>query len=177
MRTSPVLRTLAASCVAAAALTVSAAGPSQAASVPATTSAAGAPPGAVPLWENGPIWGTAVAGTLNLRAEPHTWSAVVGQLSYGERERIKCAVYGENINGNASWFWLTESRGWASGAYLSTSRGVPDCGDWRPSGGGHHRDDHRHGHDNPCRVNDECDACRDGGWWWSAGVWWAFGHD
>ncbi|MFI6941413.1 SH3 domain-containing protein [Streptomyces sp. NPDC050418] len=156
MRTSPVLRTLSAAVLAAGALTVSAAGPSAAAAPAAATVA--------PAWEDGPIWGTVVSGSLNLRAEPNTWSKVVGKMSHGASDRIKCGVYGEKINGNASWFWLTGERAWASGAYMSTSRGVPDCGEWRPSGNdswNQHRDNHRHDHNNPCRNDDWCDACRE----------------
>ncbi|MBC9714382.1 SH3 domain-containing protein [Streptomyces sp. TRM66268-LWL] len=157
MRTSPALRTLAVSVLAAAALTVPAAGPANAAAPAAVTAA--------PQWENGPIWGTVVSGSLNLRAEPNTWSAVVGKLGRGASDRIQCGVYGQNVNGNSSWFWLTGERAWASGAYMSTSRGVPDCGNWRPSSNNSgnwnsHHQNHRHDHNNPCRHDDWCDACR-----------------
>ncbi len=157
MRTSLALRTLAATFIAAAALTVPAAVPAAA----ATTAA----PAAAPQWENGPVWGTVVSGgSLNLRAEPGTWSSVVGRMSHGASDRIQCGVYGQNINGNSSWFWMSGERGWASGAYISTSQGVPDCGNWRPSSNSswnQHRDDHhRHDHNNPCRNDDPCDSCR-----------------
>ncbi|NGO80708.1 SH3 domain-containing protein [Streptomyces sp. YC504] len=156
MHTSPALRTLAVTMLAAAALTVPAVGPANAAT-PATGAVT-----AAPQWENGPIWGTVVSGgSLNLRAEPNTWSAVVGRLAHGASDRIQCAVYGQNVNGNASWFWLTGERAWASGAYISTSRGVPDCGNWRPSANNSgNQQHHRHDHSNPCRQDDPCNACR-----------------
>ncbi|MER7175332.1 SH3 domain-containing protein [Streptomyces mesophilus] len=155
MRTSPALRTLAVAVLTAAALTVPAVGPANAAT-PSTGTVT-----AAPQWENGPIWGTVVSGgSLNLRAEPNTWSAVVGRLAHGASDRIQCAVYGQNVNGNSSWFWLTGERAWASGAYISTSRGVPDCGNWRPSANNSGNQHHRHDHNNPCRQDDPCNACR-----------------
>ncbi|MET9406737.1 SH3 domain-containing protein [Streptomyces sp. NPDC002935] len=123
MRTTPALRTLAAALLSGGVLTVAAAGTSMAAAPSATTNSGGG--------SGSPIWGTVVSrGELNLRLQPSTHSPVVGALSPGSQDRVQCAVNGQSVFGDTSWYWLVGAHAWASAAFVDTGgQWVPSCSD------------------------------------------------
>ncbi|MGQ4384683.1 SH3 domain-containing protein [Streptomyces sp. SAS_270] len=122
MRTTPALRTLVAALFTGGVLTVVAAGTSAAAVPPTQTTTGG-------HGHHDPIWGTVVSrGELNLREQPTTNSAVVGVLSPGSQDRVRCAVLGQSVFGNPYWYWLVGAQAWASAAFVDTgNQGVPSC--------------------------------------------------
>ncbi|MFJ2771423.1 SH3 domain-containing protein [Streptomyces sp. NPDC087300] len=100
--------------------------------------------------DGGVIWGTVVSGPdLNVRDQPSTSASIVATLPYGSQDRVQCATWGTNVNGDPSWYWLVGVRGWVSAAYVDTSgRHVPSCSS----------------HDDPCprwRDHDCHDSCAD----------------
>lgn len=112
MRTSRPLRTLAAALVASGALTLG------------TVASAGT----AAADDNGSVWGVVVShGEINLRADPDSNSAIVGSLSPGAQERIECATFAGQVNGNPYWYWLSDAHGWASGTYMKPERQAPMC--------------------------------------------------
>lgn len=125
MRTTPALRTLAAALLTGGTLAVAAAGTTAAAAPPTYAEGHGGGGG------GSPIWGTIVSATdLNLRQAPTTQSPVVGSLSPGSQDRVKCVVQGQRVNGNPDWYWLVGAHAWASAAFVDTGgQGVPSCSD------------------------------------------------
>ncbi|GAQ59454.1 SH3 domain-containing protein [Streptomyces acidiscabies] len=135
MRSTPVLRTLAAALLTGGTLAVAAAG-THAATAPSTTPATTSPAfaegrGGGHGGGGGPIWGTVVSGTeLNVRSSPTTNSGVVTALSPGSQDRVQCMVQGQSVNGNPYWYWLVGAQGWASAAFVNTGGAwVPTCSD------------------------------------------------
>ncbi|KUN81578.1 hypothetical protein [Streptomyces griseoruber] len=118
MRTTPALRTLAAALLTGGTLAATAAG----------TSAAAAPPTS---GGDGPLVGTVVSRTdLNVRQQPTTHSAVVASLAPGTHDLVQCRVRGQSVDGNPYWYWLYDTQGWASAAFVDVRGGrVPDCAD------------------------------------------------
>jgi len=108
--------------------------------LPVGTATAATPAGA----DGSGVRGTVVsAGDLNLRKQPTTDSAVVGQLSPGSHGRVECAVVGQTVRGNPHWYWLAGVNAWASAAFIDTrGRSVPSCTDPCPEW----KDDDGHGH-------------------------------
>jgi hypothetical protein len=121
MRTTPILRPLAAALLAGGTLAVSAAG----------TTAAAAPPTYAEGHDDGYVRGTVVVGVeVSLRQQPSTLSAVAGLLDPGSQDHVQCTVRGQSVNGNPYWYWLTGAQAWASAAYVDTgSAAVPTCAD------------------------------------------------
>ncbi|MGJ5897692.1 hypothetical protein DF268_16870 [Streptomyces sp. V2] len=135
MRSTPVLRTLAAALLTGGTLAVAAAG-THAAAAPSTTPATTSPAfaegrGGGHGGGGGPIWGTVVSGTeLNVRSAPTTHAGVVTALSPGSQDRVQCMVQGQSVNGNPYWYWLVGAQGWASAAFVNTGGAwVPTCSD------------------------------------------------
>ncbi|MGW1714454.1 SH3 domain-containing protein [Streptomyces sp. NPDC002156] len=116
MRTTPALRTLTAALFTGGIL-----------AVPVGTAMAATPAGA----DGSRIRGTVVsAGDLNLRKQPTTDSAVVGQLSPGSHGHVECSVVGQTVRGDPHWYWLPGVNAWASAAFIDTGgRSVPSCTD------------------------------------------------
>jgi hypothetical protein len=125
MRTTPVLRTLAAALLTGGTLAVAAAGTTAAAAPPTYAEGHGGGGG------GSPIWGTIVSRTdLNLRQAPTTRSPVVGSLAPGSQDRVQCKVRGQSVNGNPNWYWLVGAQAWASAAFVDTGgQWVPSCSD------------------------------------------------
>ncbi|WP_326842746.1 SH3 domain-containing protein [Streptomyces sp. NBC_01558] len=123
MRTTPALRTLAAALLSGGVLTVAAAGTSMAAAPSAPASGGGG--------SDGPVWGTVVSGgELNVRLQPSTTSPVVAALSPGSQDRVQCAVSGQSVFGDTTWYWLVGAHAWASAAFVDTGgHWVPSCSD------------------------------------------------
>lgn len=119
MRTTPALRTLAAALFSGGVL-IAAAGTSMAA-------APSAPAGG----SEGHVRGTVVSGgELNVRLQPGTTSPVVAALPPGSQDRVQCAVSGQSVLGDTSWYWLVGAHAWAAAAFVDTGgHRVPSCSD------------------------------------------------
>ncbi|KPI09437.1 hypothetical protein OK074_3243 [Actinobacteria bacterium OK074] len=157
MRTTPVMRSLAAVLVSGG-IVVAVAGAAEAAAPATYPTGHGGGGGS-----NSPVWGTVVSsGELNVRDQPTTNSSVVDALSPGSQDRVQCAVRGQTVRGNPYWYWLVGAQGWASAAFVDTGgQGVPSCSDpcpgWRDGG---NSNDHNSGWNDP--------SWRDGNSSWSS---------
>ncbi|GGS36947.1 SH3 domain-containing protein [Streptomyces griseoviridis] len=120
MRSTPVLRALVAALFSGGVL--------------AATTTGAAATGAVT--GDGPVLGTVTSPTaLAVREAPTSHSAAVDRLAPGTRDRVRCAVEGQDVSGNPYWYWLEATGGWASAAWIDThGRWVPDCPRPLPTG-------------------------------------------
>ncbi|MGW0331645.1 SH3 domain-containing protein [Streptomyces sp. NPDC003011] len=140
MRTTPVLRTLAAALLTGGTLVAATAGTTATAATPPTYADGHGSGGS-----GGPIWGTVVSGTaLKVRSAPTTHSGIVDRLSPGTQDRVECKVRGQSVNGHPYWYWFVGAQGWASAAFVDTGgHRVPTCADPCPQwkdGGWHNPD-------------------------------------
>ncbi|MFO7191974.1 MAG: hypothetical protein DIU77_006990 [Thermocrispum agreste] len=79
-------------------------------------------------WTVGGPWGTvATSGpVLNVRAQPNTSSAVVGLAAKYAQVRIECAVKGQVVEGNDTWFRINPGK-YISAAYVRVGQAPPAC--------------------------------------------------
>ena len=114
MRTTPVLRSVAAALLTGGVLTGPLAPGALAATGPTHIATSGGS-------SDSSVRSAVVSGgDVNVRKHPTTKSPVVGRVSSRSHNPVLCSVLGERIGGDRTWYWLAGAGGWVSAAFADT---------------------------------------------------------